>query len=65
MTIVQRSIRNAGILSLIIAAVGLYQGESLTTSALVWLFAWFVMGLALWLSYKLAGSNKQQDKNKN
>lgn len=53
MSVTNRAIRNGGIFSFIIAAIGLYQGESLLTSAMVWVFAWIVMSGAFWFSYRI------------
>lgn len=52
-SITKRAIRNGGILGFIVGAVGYYQGETLITSVLTWIFAWLIMGAALALSYKL------------
>jgi len=49
----KRSIRNGGIFSFIIAAIGVYQGETLLSALMVWIFAWVVIGGALWLSYRM------------
>ena len=59
----QRAFRNGGILSLVVAGIGLYQGESIPTIALTFLFAWLIMGAALWLSYKLTApkTNKEEE----
>lgn len=57
----KRAIRNGGIFAFIIAAVGVYQGETLLSAAMVWVFAWLVMSAALWLSYRItATKNKEQ-----
>ena len=53
MSISKRAIRNGGIFSFIIAAIGLYQGESILTSAMVWIFAWVIMSGAFWISYRI------------
>jgi len=53
MSISKRAIRNGGIFSVIIAAIGLYQGESLLTSVMVWVFAWVIMSVAFWVSYRI------------
>lgn len=57
----KRAIRNGGILALILAAIGLYQGESLLTSAMVFVFAWLIMGFALFLSYKVTNKTTRHD----
>jgi len=59
----KRAIRNGGIFSFIIAAVGLYQGESLLTSVMVWGFAWLVTSAALWLSYRMTAPKKPEESN--
>lgn len=60
MSVTHRAIRNGGIFSFIIAAIGLYQGENLLTSAMVWGFAWVVMTGAFWVSYRIT-QPKHQD----
>jgi len=62
MSAAKRAIRNGGILSFIIAAIGVYQGETLLSAAMVWLFAWTVMSIALWLSYRLTTPKKDNHK---
>lgn len=64
MSINKRAIRNGAILALILAAIGLYQGESLITSSMVFIFAWLVMSIALWLSYKLTAPKDTNTKSK-
>jgi len=49
----KRALRNGGIIALIIAAIGLYQGETIITAAMTLLFSWAVVSAALWLSYKI------------
>ncbi len=49
----KRAFRNGGIISFIIAAIGLYQGETLVTALMTWIFAWVIVGAALWLSYRM------------
>ncbi len=67
----KRSIRNGGIFSFIIAAIGVYQGETLVSALMVWIFAWIVIGGALWLSYRITApkskvqSNDIEDNQKN
>lgn len=65
MSITKRALRNAAFIALILAAIGIYQGEDLITSSLVFIFAWLIMSLALWLSYKLTSSKSIEPKNKN
>ena len=59
MDIKKRSIRNGGILAIVVAGIGLYEGENLATVALTFLFAWVIMGAALWLSYKVTAPKKR------
>ncbi|MEA1989924.1 MAG: hypothetical protein U9N57_12075 [Pseudomonadota bacterium] len=61
MSVTNRAIRNGGIFSFIIAAIGLYQGESLLTSAMVWGFAWVVMSGAFWVSYRITQPKNQAE----
>lgn len=56
MTLTKRAIINGGIFSFILAAIGLYQGETFFTAALVWLFAWIIMTGAFWFSYQFTQS---------
>ena len=58
MSVAKRAIRNGGIFSFIIAAIGLYQGEDLLTSVMVWGFAWIVMSGAFWVSYRITQPKK-------
>ena len=50
---IKRAVRNGGIFSFIIAAIGLYQGETFISAAMVLVFAWIIIGTGLWLSYRL------------
>ena len=61
MSVTKRAIRNGGIFSFIIAAIGLYQGENLLTSAMVWGFAWVVMTGAFWVSYRITQPKSQSE----
>lgn len=61
MSMNKRAIRNGGIFSFIIAAIGLYQGENLITSAMVWGFAWIVMSGAFWVSYRITQPKSQPE----
>lgn len=66
-SITKRAIRNAAIIALIIAGIGLYQGEAFITAAMTFVFSWVVVGGALWLSYKLttpknSDTKQSQDK---
>jgi multisubunit Na+/H+ antiporter MnhE subunit len=60
MSELKRATINGGFFSFIIAAVGFYQGENLLTSIMVWGFAWVIMALAFWLSYRLTRSKAEK-----
>ena len=61
MSVTKRALRNGGIFSFIIAAVGLYQGETLFSALMVWIFAWIVMAAALWLSYRITAPKPEPE----
>ncbi|GAB6070128.1 hypothetical protein JCM30760_12250 [Thiomicrorhabdus hydrogeniphila] len=50
---IKRAVRNGGFFSFIIATIGLYQGETFISAAMVLVFAWIIIGAGLWLSYRL------------
>lgn len=56
----KRAIRNGGIFAFIIAAIGVYQGETLLSATMVWVFAWVVMSAALWLSYRITSAKEKE-----
>lgn len=68
-TATQRALQNGAIFAFIIAVIGLYQGENILTATMVGLFAWVIIGGALWLSYKLtapkASKNHENNNDKN
>lgn len=61
MSVTKRAIRNGGFFSFIIAALGLYQGEDLLSSSMVWGFAWVVMSGAFWVSYRITQPKSQSE----
>lgn len=56
----KRAFRNGGIFSFIIAAIGVYQGETILSAFMVWVFAWIVMSGALWLSYRITTAKDEE-----
>ena len=61
----KRAIRNGGIIALIIAAIGLYQGETVITAAMTFIFSWAVVSAALWLSYKITAPKNKTESEEN
>ncbi|WP_130538168.1 hypothetical protein [Thiomicrorhabdus indica] len=59
----KRALRNSLILALVIAAIAVYQGETLLTTALSFIFSGLIFYAALRLSYqfsaKLAGNSEK------
>ncbi len=64
----KRALRNSLILALVIAAIAIYQGENLLTTALSFAFSGLIFYAALRLSYqfsdKLSGNSEKIDPNK-
>jgi hypothetical protein len=59
----KRALRNGALLALVIAAIGLYQGEGILTAVMTFSFAWAIMTAALWLSYRLTRPKNSNESN--